>query len=217
VDLIFAHFSSSGKSRSYASLDLHPYNQIFPKCCSVEHWGSTRKAHYYYIKCYKSQICGILIFKLHFSYAWNVIFVLKYMQLNNMLISYPCLTLICHFIWSSASGLMRFCNGSNKGTASDFVQISWKVPWRPWKWLDKHSGKKAWTVHGKSKLTETVKGETDEEQSQAHAHNFLWHQWDCSQRIAPVTPNSKFRTLLWHFMATAWKCAKTLAQSLATK
>jgi hypothetical protein len=36
---------------------------------------------------------------------------------------------------------------------------------RPWQWLDKRSGKKAWAVHGKFKLTETEKGDTGEEQS----------------------------------------------------
>jgi hypothetical protein len=35
------------------------------------------------------------------------------------------------------------------------------------------SGKKARAVHGKTKLTETEKGETDEEQSQEHVHNFF--------------------------------------------
>jgi hypothetical protein len=35
-------------------------------------------------------------------------------------------------IWSRVFGLMQFRNGSDKGTASDFVQISEKVRLRPW-------------------------------------------------------------------------------------
>jgi hypothetical protein len=36
-------------------------------------------------------------------------------------------------------------------------------------------------------------------------------------RIRIGRPNSQFRILLWLFMATAWKCAKTSPWSLATK
>jgi hypothetical protein len=39
------------------------------------------------------------------------------------------------FIWSCVSGLIRFCVGSDKGTASNFVQISGgggEVRRRPW-------------------------------------------------------------------------------------
>jgi hypothetical protein len=89
------------------------------------------------------------------------------------------------------SGLMRFHNGSDKGIATDFVQISEKVLRRPWQWLDKNSGKTAGVVHGKSRLTETEKGETDEE----HTYNLLWHQGDCSLRIHPGRPNSQFSIL----------------------
>jgi hypothetical protein len=38
-----------------------------------------------------------------------------------------------------------------------------------------------------------------------------------SQRICPGMPNSQFRTLLWSFTATAWKCAKTSPRTLVTK
>jgi hypothetical protein len=87
---------------------------------------------------------------------------------QNGLFSRACL------IWI-VSGLMRFRDVSDKGTESNFVQVSEKVRRRPWQWLDKRPEKKAWSVHGKSKLTETEKGETGGEQSQEHA-NFHWHK-----------------------------------------
>jgi hypothetical protein len=59
-----------------------------------------------------------------------------------------------------------------------------------------------------------LKKETGEKQSQGHSRHSLWQQGDCSQRICPGRPNSQFRILLWHFTATAWKCAKTLSTKL---
>jgi hypothetical protein len=88
------------------------------------------------------------------------------------------------FIWSRVSSLMRFRKRSDKCTLSNFVQISVKVWRRRWKRLDKRAEKKAWAVHGKSKLTETEKSQTGEEQSR----RCLWHQRDCSQRIRPGAP-----------------------------
>jgi hypothetical protein len=47
-----------------------------------------------------------------------------------------------HF-WSHESGLMQFCGGSDKGTASHFVPLSETLQQRPQQRLDKRSGKKA--------------------------------------------------------------------------
>jgi hypothetical protein len=109
--------------------------------------------------------------------------------------------LLRRFIWSYVFCLMRSRDGAYKGT-SHFVQISEKVRRKPWQWLDKRLGKKAWAVHGKCKHTETEEGEKGEERSQKHA---------------PGRPNSQFRILLWNFTATAWKCEKTSTRNLATK
>jgi hypothetical protein len=76
-----------------------------------------------------------------------------------------------------------------------------KVQHRLWEWLDKCLN---WML---------CSGETGEEQSQEHAHNFLWHQKEFV--LAAQTVNSCI--LLWRFMVTAWKCDKTLHRTLVTK
>jgi hypothetical protein len=120
-----------------------------------------------------------------------------------------CADFLCPFIWNRVSGLVWFHDGSDKRPASNFLQVSEKVRQRPWQWLDKFLGKKAWALHVKSRLAEAEQGETCEEQRQEHAHHFLWHQGHCSQGICPGT--------YYCFMVTVWKCAKTLPQTLATK
>jgi hypothetical protein len=117
------------------------------------------------------------------------------------------------FIWSHVSGLMRFCNGSNKGTASNFMQVSDKVWQRPWQLLDKRLGKKAWAIHIKSKLTETKKDWWDTSRASWRACS----SFSLTSVICPGSRNSQFRILLWRFMATAQKCAKISPQTLATK
>jgi hypothetical protein len=47
--------------------------------------------------------------------------------------------------------------------------------------------------------------------------NVMHRQGDRSRRIPPGGPNSQFCVLLWYFMVTEWKCAKTSPQTLATK
>jgi hypothetical protein len=97
---------------------------------------------------------------------------------------------------------MWFRYGSDKGTSSNFVKISEKVQQKPWQWLDKCPGKKAWAAH------KTHRERKKRDWWRAYV-NFLWHQGHCSQRICPGRPNSHFCILLWSFTVTVWKCAKT--------
>jgi hypothetical protein len=55
-------------------------------------------------------------------------------------------------IWPDA--ILR---GTRQRNSIKFCKIAEKVQWRPWQWLDKHLEKKAWTIHGKPKLTNTEK------------------------------------------------------------
>jgi hypothetical protein len=52
---------------------------------------------------------------------------------------------------------------------------------------------RTWKVQNSPK---PKKGEKGEVQSQEHAHHFLWHRGDYSQRIRPGRPNSQFCILL---------------------
>jgi hypothetical protein len=113
----------------------------------------------------------------------------------------------CQCLRGASSGRLRRYNLLVQG-----YHWWWELNLRFWPW-----DKATILPMKKSKLTETEKGKISEQQSQKHAHHFLWQQWDCSQRIRPGRPKSQFRILLWSFMATVWKCAKTSLRSLATK
>jgi hypothetical protein len=67
-----------------------------------------------------------------------------------------------------------------------------------------------------SRLKVQIHWEIGVEQRKEHAHNFLWHKGDCSQRICSVGPKSQFLIPLWRLMASACKCAKTSFRTLAT-
>jgi hypothetical protein len=97
-------------------------------------------------------------------------------------------------IWTGA--ILWWIWQRNSECASNFEQISEKVWWRPWQWLDMCSRKKAWAIHGRSKLTETEKGETGVEQSQEHDQYFLRHR-SFIKKNRLGTPNSQFCILLW--------------------
>jgi hypothetical protein len=112
---------------------------------------------------------------------------------------------------------MQFRDGFDTARASNVVKISQNGGRRPWQWLDERSGTKREPCTESPGWPRPQKGETGEKQSEEHAHNFLWHQGDCSQIIHPGRPNSQFRLLLWRFTVTAWKCAKTSTWALATK
>jgi hypothetical protein len=88
--------------------------------------------------------------------------------------------------------LMGFRDGSDSECAPNFVKTSEKVRRRPSQWLDKSLENKAWAVYGKSKLTETEKDETGEQQSQEHAHNFLWYQGYCWIAIVFLEKDANF-------------------------
>jgi hypothetical protein len=90
----------------------------------------------------------------------------------------------------------------------------WQIPWQ---WLDKCSGKKALAIHGKPKLTMTDKGKTGEEQSQEHVHHFLWHRGGLFTNNSSCMAKQSILHTCVTFMMTAWKCAKTSAQTLVTK
>jgi hypothetical protein len=149
------------------------------------------------------------------NYLWYYYQILG-VSLQNLTQLDGCTDVLNPFIWSCVIGLMSFRDGSDKRTASHFVQTSGKVRRRLWQWLDKHLRKKH-EPYTKSSNSPRPKGGIGEEQRLEHDDNFLWYQADCSQGILPGRPNSQFRILLWLFMATGWKRAKISPRILDTK
>jgi hypothetical protein len=80
--------------------------------------------------------------------------------------------------WIRQRNSIEFCANFGKPVAETLAMI-----------------RQAWDVrrclNGMSKLTETEKGKTREEQIQEHAHHFLCYQSDCSQIVRPGRPNSQ--------------------------
>jgi hypothetical protein len=71
------------------------------------------------------------------------------------------------FIWSRVTGLMRFCDGSNRGTAN-------MKPSCDEIWIDSYEPEtKQQSSQQKILNSPRPKKETGEEQSQEHAHRFL--------------------------------------------
>jgi hypothetical protein len=127
-----------------------------------------------------------------------------------------CVDFLRPFIWNHVSGLMQFWGGSDSECAYNFVQISKKVQRWPWQWLDKHLGKETWAVHGKSKLIETEKFETGEQEKSRACSSFsltsrglitkgdFWPKttWQSSPNhptffVSPVEDKTE-RPLFWH-------------------
>jgi hypothetical protein len=101
-----------------------------------------------------------------------------------------CADFLRTFIWSSVSGLTRFCNGSHKRTASNFVQNFGKSVPDVLAMFRQVFGEESMRRIQKVQTHRDQKSGTDEEQSQKQAHHFLSHQENCSQRILLGRPHS---------------------------
>jgi hypothetical protein len=66
----------------------------------------------------------------------------------------------------------------------------------------------------RSRLIETENGDTSEEQGRKHAHNFLWHQGNRSQRIRPGRTNSQLYILHYDI---SWRMREDFSQNFGDK
>jgi hypothetical protein len=117
--------------------------------------------------------------------------------------------------------MIKFCNGFDCKRASNFVQISKKVQQRSWKWLNKHSGKKAWAIHGylngMSKLTET---EQRQDRWRAKSRACSWFSLT-SRELYTKSSFRQAKRLIQHTTVMCYghciKMYKDFGQTLATK
>jgi hypothetical protein len=110
---------------------------------------------------------------------------------------------------------LAWWDGSDKGTASNVVQISEEVQQRLWQWLDIWGRQhEPYTENLNSLRPKKVR----EVKSKVRSMFIIFFDIKgIVKKIHPGRPNSQFCILLWCFMVTAWKCTMTLPQTLATK
>jgi hypothetical protein len=70
-------------------------------------------------------LCCIFVSQLHFSYTWDVIFIYKYVELNNMLVSYPYLL---SSLWSSfLASYTEFSTKNFQVRKGSVAKLNWET------------------------------------------------------------------------------------------
>jgi hypothetical protein len=91
------------------SIQIKRKEQCFPnRILRSENKGFARNFYHNIKTNAVLQMCGILVLNILYSYTWSVIFVYKYVQLNNMLNLYPWLILIYYYAYLSEVSFFRF-------------------------------------------------------------------------------------------------------------